>query len=82
MGYGTLVNTQSNNNGGFNLQTSGNGDGKGGTCSGDSGGPIFYPANSNQIVAVTSFGLNQWCRGTDFSYRVDRAAVQDWIATL
>ena len=82
MGYGTLVNTVSANNGGFNLQTNGNGKGKGGTCSGDSGGPIFYPANSNQIVAVTSFGLNSYCRGVDFSYRVDRTAVQDWIASF
>jgi len=80
MGYGKLTNTVSQNNGGFNLQTNGNGTGKGGTCSGDSGGPIFYPADSNTIVAVTSFGLNQWCRGVDFSYRLDRQEVQDWIA--
>lgn len=79
MGYGTLVNTVSKNNGGFNLQTNGNGKGKGGTCSGDSGGPIFYPADTNEIVAVTSFGLNSYCRGVDFSYRVDRADVQSWI---
>ena len=80
MGYGTLVNTVSRNNGGYNLQTNGNGKGKGGTCSGDSGGPIFYPADSDTIVAVTSFGLNSYCRGVDFSYRVDRQEVQDWIA--
>jgi hypothetical protein len=34
---------------------------------------------SNQIVAVTSFGLNALCRGTDFAYRTDRAAVIEWI---
>jgi hypothetical protein len=79
MGYGHVINLTSANNGGFNLQTNGNGAGRGGTCSGDSGGPIFYPADSNQIVAVTSFGLNSWCRGVDFSYRVDRADVQAWI---
>lgn len=79
MGYGKLVNTVSALNGGYNLQTQGNGTGNGGTCSGDSGGPIFYPANSNIIVAVTSFGLNEWCRGVDYSYRVDRKEVQDWI---
>ncbi len=65
---------------GFNLQTQGNGDGRGGTCSGDSGGPVFLGGpDSNLIVAVTSFGLNALCRGTDFSYRVDRAEVLDWI---
>lgn len=74
-----LVNLRSLNTAGFNLQTNGNGDDRGGTCSGDSGGPIFYPADSNQIIAVTSFGLNAYCRGTDFAYRLDRADVLDWI---
>jgi secreted trypsin-like serine protease len=82
MGYGKLVNTVSFNNDGYNLQTNGNGKGLGGTCSGDSGGPIFYPADTNQIVAVTSFGMNAWCRGTDFAYRVDLQVVQDWIASV
>lgn len=31
------------------------------------------------IAAVTSFGLNARCRGTDFAYRVDTSDVQDWI---
>ena len=77
---GKLVNLGSANNAGFNLQTQGNGKDKGGTCSGDSGGPIFYPKGSNQIVAVTSFGMNANCRGVDFAYRLDRPAVLDWIA--
>lgn len=65
---------------GFNLQTNGNGNGRGGTCSGDSGGPMFYGNfPSNLIVAVTSFGLNPWCRGVDFSYRTDQTQVLDWI---
>ena len=34
---------------------------------------------SNLIVAVTSFGLNVLCRGTDFAYRIDRAEVLTWI---
>ena len=75
-----LVNTRSALTDGFNLQTSGNrGGDRGGTCSGDSGGPVFYPANTNVIVGVTSFGLNEWCRGTDFAYRIDTQAVHDWI---
>jgi hypothetical protein len=28
---------------------------------------------------MTSFGLNALCRGTDFSYRLDRQEVLDWI---
>ena len=81
MAESTLVNLNSALNDGFNLQTQGNGDGRGGTCNGDSGGPVFLgPYSSNLVVAVTSFGLNTLCRGTDFAYRVDTADVQDWIA--
>ena len=81
MAQSTLVNLNSALTDGYNLQTQGNGDGRGGTCSGDSGGPVFLGGpNSNVIVAVTSFGLNALCRGTDFAYRLDRAEVLDWIA--
>ena len=75
-----LVNLKSAINGGFNLQTGGNGQGQGGTCNGDSGGPVFYGGfDSNIIVGVTSFGLNALCRGTDFAYRTDQQEVIDWI---
>ena len=81
MARATLVNLRSTLTDGYNLQTQGNGNGRGGTCSGDSGGPVFLgDARSNQIVGVTSFGLNALCRGTDFAYRTDRTAVLDWIA--
>jgi len=80
MGPAKLVNAKGGLDKGFNLQTNGNGDNRAGTCGGDSGGPVFLGgASSNAIVAVTSFGLNQWCRGTDFAYRVDTEDVQDWI---
>lgn len=54
----------------------------GGTCFGDSGGPIFMgdnAANSNVIAAVTSFGLNQTCTGTGGGYRVDTVDDQNFI---
>lgn len=67
---------------GYNIQTNGNGNGKGGTCSGDSGGPLFYGTfASNTITGITSFGLNRYCKGTNFSYRTDRQEVIDWIAS-
>ncbi|PKN97123.1 MAG: hypothetical protein CVU42_17260 [Chloroflexi bacterium HGW-Chloroflexi-4] len=80
MATSTLVNLGSKYTDGYNLQTQGNGSGRGGTCSGDSGGPVFLGGtDSNLIVAVTSFGLNSMCRGTDFGYRIDRQEVLDWI---
>lgn len=80
MGFSTLINLHSSYTDGYNLQTQGNGDGRAGTCSGDSGGPVFLGGvDSNVIVAVTSFGLNSLCRGTDYAYRVDRTEVLEWI---
>jgi hypothetical protein len=83
MATSKLVNVRSALTAGFNLQTTGSrGGGRGGTCSGDSGGPVFYPSDSNVIVAVTSFGLNPWCRGVDFAYRTDQQEVIDWIISI
>lgn len=67
---------------GFNVQTSNNPsvvNGRGGSCSGDSGGPLFYPEGSNQVVAVVSFGMNGNCKGQDWSYRMDIPNAQDFI---
>lgn len=82
----TLVNLRSALTDGYNIHTSNNpgqgqgrGQTSGGTCFGDSGGPVFYPANSNQVVGITSFGLNQNCKGADFAFRTDVPGVADWI---
>jgi len=73
-----LVSLQSAITDGYNLQTSNNpgqwtDEGiSGGTCFGDSGGPVFYGGyDSDLVVAITSFGMNSNCSGTDFAYRVD-----------
>ena len=80
MAESRLTNLGSHNTDGFNLQTNGNGPDRGTTCSGDSGGPVFYGGfESNTIVAVTSFGMNAYCRGVDFSYRTDTEEVKAWI---
>ena len=83
MAESRLTNLRSHNTSGFNIQTNGNGRGRGGTCSGDSGGPVFYGHfESNVIVAVTSFGMNSYCRGVDFAYRTDQEAVLAWIQSI
>lgn len=51
----------------------------GGTCTGDSGGPIFVQGSAT-IAAVTSYSLNARCAGTAGGYRVDTADDLDWLA--
>jgi hypothetical protein len=76
----TLINLGNQSTLGYNLETQGNGNGRAGTCNGDSGGPILYPATSDTIVGVTSFGnSNAGCRGPNWYYRTDRQEVIDWI---
>lgn len=81
MASSRLVNLTSALTDGFNVQTSNNPGIGGGTCFGDSGGPVFYGGfSSNAIVGVTSFGLSSnVCAGVDFAYRTDQADVIAWI---
>jgi hypothetical protein len=76
-----LVNLRSALTDGYNLHTSNNlgkGQGTGGSCFGDSGGPVFFD-DSSVIAAVVSFGLNNNCKGADFGYRMDIPESQTFI---
>jgi hypothetical protein len=53
------------------------GGGTGGTCFGDSGGPIFYQ-DTPIIGAVVSFGITP-CIGVDYQFRVDTDIALDFI---
>lgn len=61
--------------------SAGKGNGEGGTCFGDSGGPIFH-GDSNVIAAITSYGLNANCAGTGGGYRVDTVDDQAFINSV
>ncbi|MEV0720373.1 trypsin-like serine protease [Asanoa sp. NPDC050611] len=51
--------------------------GGGGTCFGDSGGPVF---RNGYIVAVTSYGYTDNCRYLGGYQRVEIPVVQHWLA--
>jgi hypothetical protein len=53
--------------------------GGGGTCFGDSGGPVFL---DGYLVADTSYGYTDNCRYLGGYQRLDIKSVQDWLATF
>ncbi len=83
VGTVSFVNLTSALSGGINLHYSNNPGqghgGSGGTCFGDSGGPVLY---SGEIVAVNSFVLNNNCNGAAFGYRVDVELVYAFLRSF
>ena len=81
VGTVSFVNLRSALAGGWNLHYSNNPGqghgGSGGTCFGDSGGPVI--SGEGYIVAVNSFVLNGNCNGAGFGYRVDTELANDFI---
>jgi hypothetical protein len=76
----TLQNLRSQLTDGYNVQYSGdpgNGNGPGGTCFGDSGGPVFY---GGLVVAVNSFVMNANCQGPGFGFRTDTQPALSFLA--
>jgi len=79
-GFQRILQTNSAYTDGYNIQLSNNAGtaGGGGTCSGDSGGPIVH-TETGYIVAVNSFGVAPYCRGNDYAYRIDIAYSRDFV---
>lgn len=76
-----IVELNSANSGGFNIHLSSNpgkGNGSGGACFGDSGGPALL-GDTDTIGGVGSFVLNLNCVGAGFYYRVDTVHAQDFL---
>ncbi|HUC31810.1 MAG TPA: trypsin-like serine protease, partial [Ilumatobacteraceae bacterium] len=77
-----IVSVNANQSVGGNLHTSNNpsaSGGRGGSCFGDSGGPVFQ-LDTNVVLAVVSYGPSNTCHGADYSWRVDTHAAQDFIS--
>jgi hypothetical protein len=55
--------------------------GRGGTCFGDSGGPVMVP-DTNQVIAVVSFGDSLTCHGADYSWRVDTENSYEFVGAF
>ena len=72
-----LVELKSTNDGGQSAKFTNNPGLGGGTCFGDSGGPIFF-GTSSMVAAVTSWGITP-CIGVDYNFRVDTAAALDFL---
>ena len=53
--------------------------GRGGSCFGDSGGPVFVN-DTNQVLAVVSYGPSGTCHGADYSWRVDTVDAHGFVA--
>ena len=82
MGETFIINARNQDTAGYNLQLASNfGNGRVGTCFGDSGGPIFA-GDTNVVLAVNSWVKNWSCGGQGFPYRVDTAEVQAWMESV
>ena len=55
----------------------GEGNGSGGTCFGDSGGPLFH-GDTNVIGAIVSWGITP-CVGVDYQFRMDTRAALEFV---
>jgi hypothetical protein len=84
VGTNQLQNLGSHLAGGYNVMmtdSNGNGTGGGGTCFGDSGGPIFHTSDSGQtyLVAVISFGT-KYCKGSSGAFRLDNDQARSFLS--
>lgn len=72
-----LLELSSTFNGGQSAKFSNNPGIEGGSCFGDSGGPVFY-GSTNMVVSIVSWGITP-CIGVDYQFRVDTPLALDFV---
>lgn len=72
-----LVELNSTFDGGMSAKFTNNPGIGGGSCFGDSGGPVFY-GGSNMVTAVVSWGITP-CIGVDYQFRVDTPLALEFL---
>jgi Secreted trypsin-like serine protease len=72
-----LIELKSTSDGGQSAKYTNNPGTGGGTCFGDSGGPIFY-SDTNVVVSIVSFGVTP-CIGVDYNFRTDIPTAQGFV---
>jgi hypothetical protein len=76
-----IVEVNGNQSRGGNLHTLNNPSavgGRGGSCFGDSGGPVFIN-DTNEVLAVVSYGPSATCHGADYAWRVDTGDAHEFV---
>ena len=76
-----IVNLTSALTDGYNIHQSAAPGTGGGTCFGESGGPVFM-SGTYTVVAVNSFVLNENCAGAGFAYRVDVGGANEFVRSF
>jgi hypothetical protein len=71
-----IVQTESFKSGEYVKLSANPGQGKGGTCFGDSGGPSLI---GDTIVAITAYGTNANCAGVTYAQRIDVQQTRSFI---
>ena len=66
-------------NGGYLRLSQNPATGSGGTCYGDSGGPIFLTVGGQQVLVATTVTGDTACRSTNVVYRLDTPSAQEFF---
>jgi hypothetical protein len=80
-GETTLIGSESSISDGVNFKftnSPGKGNGSGGTCLGDSGGPALW-GDTRIVAAINSFGITPNCTGNDYMWRADIGLTLDFV---